>query len=177
MPDWVLCKQKRWVLSRFIYVFKTRNKGTMVESFASRARMLIDETDLALLRALDAKNPKSAAELADSLTDNQREFAVDEVSLRLEQLASIAVVFSQSGGDPHIWRSLEYMQRQRPFIDFVEITNHCPSRCIMCRAAQGFMDRTRGFMRISLFERILALIGPRPHLKPLILHNAGEPLL
>lgn len=148
----------------------------MVESFISRARTFVDEIDLALLRALAAKDFQSAAELADSLATTHKGIAVDEVSQRLEDLASIAVVFSQ-GADPPIWWSLECTCRQTPFIDFVEITNQCPSSCVMCRAAQGFMDRPRGFMQISLFERILAMIGPRPHLKPLILHNAGEPLL
>ena len=174
--DWAPRAPKRWLLSRFVAVFKAPGKGPMVMSFVSRARALVDEIDMALLRTLADKDSQSAAELADSLANTHKGIPADEISRRLEDLASIAVVFSQ-GGDPQIWWSIECTRRQKPFIDFVEITNHCPSSCVMCRAAQGFMDRPRGFMQMSLFERILAMIGPRPHLKPLILHNAGEPLL
>lgn len=176
MLDWAPQVAKQWMLSRFIAVFESHGKGAMVESFASRSRAPVDAIDLAIIRALSAKDLQSAAELADRIGGTHKGIHGAEVVQRLEALASIAVVSSQ-GGDPPIWWSLDSTRRQTPFIDFVEITNHCGARCVMCRAAQGFMERPRGFMSVRLFERILSMIGPRPHLKPLILHNAGDPLL
>lgn len=176
MLDFAPQPPKRWVLSRFVAVFRVQGQGLVVESLASGARASLDALDLALLRALASTRSLSAEELVAPLSQNAQPVSVDEASRRLDALAAMAVVFSQ-GSDPDIWWGIENGCRGTPFLDFVEITNHCPSRCIMCRAAQGFMDRPRGFMALDLFRRILAMIGPRLHQKPLILHNAGEPLL
>lgn len=170
--DWMPPVIRRWTLSRFINVFKTPGKGPQVESFISRRRIALDGIDLALLHALSIKNAQTVEELA----ENVPQISVDEITCRLEKYATIAIVFPE-GDEPPIWWSLERVSRQTPFVDFIEITNHCPSSCIMCRAAQGYMQRPRGFMKMNLFEKILDMVEPRTHLKPLILHNAGEPLL
>lgn len=173
--DWALQAPKQWSLSRFINVFKTSGNGLQLESFISRAQTAVDDIDLELLRALAVKGSQTVTELASTLNQNSPNVPIDELGRRLYNFASIAVVSSQD--DPPVWWSLESACRRTPFIDFVEITNHCPSSCIMCRAAQGYMTRPRGFMQLELFERILDMIEPRKDFKPLILHNAGEPLL
>lgn len=170
--DWIIRQPRRWVLSRFLNVFNTPGKGPQVESFISRRRISLDDVDFALLHALSIRDGLTAEELAEDV----HLIPVDEVTCRLERYATIALVFPE-GDEPPVWLSVERAGRQTPFIDFVEITNHCPSSCIMCRAAQGFMQRPRGFMKMNLFEKIIGMIEPRTHLKPLILHNAGEPLM
>lgn len=179
MLDWASQVPKHYFLSRFIAIFKPYGQRPVIESYVSRKWLQVDEIDLSLLRVLTAKDALSAAELAEYLADiasNSTNISIAEVNRRLENLVSAGVLISQAC-EPPIWWSLESARRQTPFVDFVEITNQCPATCVMCRAANGFMERPRGIMRLSLFKRIIEMIGPRPHFKPLILHNVGEPLL
>jgi radical SAM protein with 4Fe4S-binding SPASM domain len=148
-----------------------------VVSHISRRRVFVDELDLALLRVIANDGILlTAEELSKRLSHTAHRVSLSEISNRLEQLASSNILTSHAE-DNSLWLSLESSCRPTPFIDFVEITNMCPATCIMCRAGQGFMERPKGLMSMSLFERILTMIEPRLDSKPLILHNAGEPFL
>ena len=57
----------------------------------------------------------------------------------------------------------------------IELTNHCNLKCPECAAGSGLMKRGRGFMELSLFDRILSEL--RPYLYNLNLYFQGEPLM
>lgn len=66
-----------------------------------------------------------------------------------------------------------------PFVDQIELTNHCPMRCGFCpRGIPGRMQRPTGFMDRALFQRLLSQLNPRQREhRPLELHHLGESLL
>ena len=65
-----------------------------------------------------------------------------------------------------------------PAVDQVELTNHCPMKCLMCPKGVGRDDRPMGFMDLGLFRELLGQIAQiQPEVKPLALHNLGESLL
>lgn len=59
---------------------------------------------------------------------------------------------------------------------WIENTNHCNAKCIMCPREQ--LTRPRGFMKFSLFEKLIKEIAQhREKVGRVHLHNYGEPLL
>jgi radical SAM protein with 4Fe4S-binding SPASM domain len=42
----------------------------------------------------------------------------------------------------------------------IELTNYCNLSCPECNSGSGIMTRNRGYMEISLFERIISELGP-----------------
>ncbi len=57
----------------------------------------------------------------------------------------------------------------------IEVTNHCNLNCPECRSGSGLLQRERGFMHMSTFERILSECSP--FLYSMILYFQGEPFL
>jgi len=57
----------------------------------------------------------------------------------------------------------------------VEITNHCNLRCPECFSGSGRMTRSRGYMDISLFEKIIGEL--KPYLCEMSLYFQGESML
>lgn len=66
-----------------------------------------------------------------------------------------------------------------PFLDQVELTNHCPFKCGFCpRGIPDKITRPKGFMELSLFEKLLAQVHPlQARYRPFELHHLGESLL
>ena len=58
---------------------------------------------------------------------------------------------------------------------YIESTNHCNLRCIMCPTGRGEMVRPRGYIDWDLFTRIVDEMAP--HVSATTLHIWGEPLL
>lgn len=56
-----------------------------------------------------------------------------------------------------------------------ELTNNCNLRCPECAAGSGLMTRPRGYMDITLFEKVLSEL--RPYLFQVNLYFQGEPML
>ena len=42
----------------------------------------------------------------------------------------------------------------------IELTNHCNLRCPECNSGSGLMTRNRGYMSVSLFDKIIRELGP-----------------
>jgi radical SAM protein with 4Fe4S-binding SPASM domain len=57
----------------------------------------------------------------------------------------------------------------------IELTNHCNLNCPECITGSGQMTRPKGFMALSLFDRILAETGP--YLYNLNLYFQGESMM
>ena len=57
----------------------------------------------------------------------------------------------------------------------VELTNHCNLECPECISGSGKMKRERGFMDISLFEKVISEL--RPYLYYINLCFQGEPMI
>lgn len=57
----------------------------------------------------------------------------------------------------------------------VELTNNCNLKCSECASGSGLMNRQKGFMDISLFDRIITELGP--YLYNINLYFQGEPML
>jgi radical SAM protein with 4Fe4S-binding SPASM domain len=57
----------------------------------------------------------------------------------------------------------------------VEPTSHCNLKCPECYSGSGLMTRKRGFMEVSLFDRIITELGP--YLFEMSLYFQGEPML
>lgn len=64
--------------------------------------------------------------------------------------------------------------RPFPLIYEIELTNHCPYRCIMCPRTSS-MTRSLGHMDPALYRRIIDQIAPHQHF--VTLHHFGESLL
>lgn len=79
---------------------------------------------------------------------------------------------------PLKWFSYETGQtRWVPYPDrlYIESTNVCNLRCIMCPQGQGQLHREKGYMDFGLFTRIVDEMAP--HVETTTLHIWGEPLL
>jgi len=78
------------------------------------------------------------------------------------------------------WRYLNYALRNpRPWAYpdrmYLESTNVCNLRCIMCPIGRGISKRKKGFMDWDLFRQIVDEMAP--HVSMTTLHIWGEPLL
>ncbi|MCX5884682.1 MAG: radical SAM protein [Proteobacteria bacterium] len=62
-----------------------------------------------------------------------------------------------------------------PMVLNVELTNRCTENCIWC--PRDSMDRTQGFMEVTLFKKIIDEASLYPKLRKLFVHWMGEPLL
>ncbi len=58
---------------------------------------------------------------------------------------------------------------------YIESTNHCNLKCVMCPTGLGIIQRPRGYMDIGLYRDIVAELGPV--VDSAILHSWGEPLM
>lgn len=169
--------QKKLILSKYIDVFKMPGGAYMIESFTRFIRKYIDHTDIKLLHKLSDGLPHAPEEFITTITgDNGLTISDNDIVRKMTSLWEIGAAYAP-GEEPSVWDGLQRTCSTRPFVDFVEITNHCNGQCIMCGVAQGRMRRPRGFMSLQLFDKILKNIGPRYHSRPLVLHNSGEPLL
>ncbi len=65
--------------------------------------------------------------------------------------------------------------RGMPVTVSVEITNYCNLRCPECFSGSGQMTRSRGYMDISLFEKIIGEL--KPYLCEMSLYFQGESML
>lgn len=78
------------------------------------------------------------------------------------------------------WRYLNYvLQNPRPLAYpermYLESTNACNLRCIMCPIGRQVDEREKGFMEWDLFRAIVDEMAP--HVRTTTLHIWGEPLL
>src|SRR5262245_19042743 len=58
---------------------------------------------------------------------------------------------------------------------YIESTNHCNLRCIMCPTGLGVSQRPKEYMEMGLYRRIIDEIGPM--VGAAVLHSWGEPLM
>ena len=58
---------------------------------------------------------------------------------------------------------------------YIESTNYCNLKCIMCPTGLGTIKRPKGYMDMRLYRRIVDEIGPRTG--SAVLHSWGEPLM
>jgi len=65
--------------------------------------------------------------------------------------------------------------RGMPVSVSTELTNNCNLKCPECSSGSGQMKRTRGFMDLTLFKKIIAEL--RPYLYNINLYFQGEPML
>ena len=75
---------------------------------------------------------------------------------------------------------LSYSSRQTRLLTnpdrmYLESTNVCNLRCVMCPNGLGMLTRPKGFMDYDLFTQIIDEMAPR--VKTTTLHIWGEPLL
>ena len=58
---------------------------------------------------------------------------------------------------------------------YLESTNHCNLKCIMCPTGLGVIERPKGYMDMGLYRRIIDEIGGL--VGSAVLHSWGEPLM
>lgn len=78
------------------------------------------------------------------------------------------------------WRYVNYaLHNPRPWCYpdrmYLESTNACNLRCVMCPTGRGLMRRKKGFLDWDLFRQIVDEMAP--HVSTTTLHIWGEPLL
>jgi len=79
---------------------------------------------------------------------------------------------------PVKWAAYEGGLTRGPFFPdrlYVESTNHCNLRCIMCPTGIGVIQRPKGYMDVGLFRRIVDEVAP--FAPALVLHSWGEPMM
>ena len=79
---------------------------------------------------------------------------------------------------PVKWAAYEGGLTHGPFFPdrlYVESTNFCNLRCVMCPTGLGVIARPKGYMEMDLFRRIVDEVAP---MQPaLVLHSWGEPMM
>ena len=76
------------------------------------------------------------------------------------------------------WAAYEAGATHGPFVPdrlYVESTNHCNLRCIMCPTGLGVIRRPKGYMDLGLFRRIVDEMAP--FAPAIVLHSWGEPMM
>src|SRR5262245_30444306 len=58
---------------------------------------------------------------------------------------------------------------------YIESTNHCNLKCIMCPTGLGVIRRPKGYMAMDLYRRVVDEIGPL--VGSAVRHSGGEPLM
>jgi pyruvate-formate lyase-activating enzyme len=58
---------------------------------------------------------------------------------------------------------------------YIESTNYCNLKCIMCPTGLGVVKRPKGYMDMDLYERIVDELAPT--VSAAVLHSWGEPLM
>src|SRR5262245_20317435 len=58
---------------------------------------------------------------------------------------------------------------------YVESTNYCNLKCIMCPTGLGVVRRPKGYMAMDLYRRVIDELGPL--VGSAVLHSWGEPLM
>jgi MoaA/NifB/PqqE/SkfB family radical SAM enzyme len=79
---------------------------------------------------------------------------------------------------PVKWAAYEAGATHGPFVPdrlYVESTNHCNLRCIMCPTGLGVIRRPKGYMDLGLFRRIVDETAP--FAPAIVLHSWGEPMM
>ena len=103
-----------------------------------------------------------------------------ELLQSLARLQSTAMLFpDREACERALNGRLDLTTEGLPFIDQIELTNHCPMRCGFCpRGIPGKMARPLGFLDLGLYRRLLDQLHPRQaRYRPLELHHLGESLL
>lgn len=76
----------------------------------------------------------------------------------------------------NIYRRSKLVETEFPSQIWIENTNCCNARCVMCPREK--QTRKQGFMDFSLFEKLIKEISHYQHIVERVhLHNYGEPLL
>lgn len=85
---------------------------------------------------------------------------------------------------PRLIRSFNYYRRGsleipcKPLFFFIELTNICNLKCVMCpQSLENSKDWRKGYMTMSLYNDILHQIKDFSPIAPLTLHIGGESLL
>ena len=89
------------------------------------------------------------------------------VQLYRRRAASFAKWLSYTSGRTRLWTHPDRM--------YLESTNICNLRCVMCPNGLGLLTRAKGFMDYDLFTAIIDEMAP--HVQTTTLHIWGEPLL
>jgi len=79
---------------------------------------------------------------------------------------------------PVKWAAYEAGLTHGPFFPdrlYVESTNYCNLRCVMCPTGIGVIQRPKGYMAMELFRRIIDEVAP--HAPAIVLHSWGEPMM
>lgn len=162
----------RWHLTRFFSLAQPQAEQPHVRSLLTGHVLPFEALTQRLLAAL-AVRPLTLFELASQLGLQNA-----EVAEQLDRLWEARLVLRTPDTSLEVvWRSLNERLSASPHVDFVEITNVCQGRCVMCNVGLGLHHRPRGFIEPQLFERIVSQLGSDPGRTPLTLHNSGEPLL
>jgi sulfatase maturation enzyme AslB (radical SAM superfamily) len=79
---------------------------------------------------------------------------------------------------PVKWAAYEAGLTHGPFFPdrlYVESTNHCNLRCVMCPTGLGVIRRPKGYMDMGLYRRIVDEVAPTA--PAIVLHSWGEPMM
>jgi MoaA/NifB/PqqE/SkfB family radical SAM enzyme len=79
---------------------------------------------------------------------------------------------------PVKWAAYEAGLTHGPFVPdrlYVESTNHCNLRCVMCPTGLDVIRRPKGYMDVGLFRGIVDEVAP--FAPALVLHSWGEPMM
>jgi pyruvate-formate lyase-activating enzyme len=79
---------------------------------------------------------------------------------------------------PVKWAAYEAGLTHGPFVPdrlYVESTNYCNLKCVMCPTGLGVIARPKGYMDMGLFRRIVDETAPSA--PAIVLHSWGEPMM
>jgi radical SAM protein with 4Fe4S-binding SPASM domain len=163
-----------FVVSRYLRPFLEGAELFIDNGMTSRKERLT-AMEREIVRALWDRD--SAAEEMATLVAVREERSLLEA---LESLVSRGMVFPDEATEDHLFdQLLEGSCPPVPFVDQIELTNHCPMRCSFCpRGIPGRIKRPKGYMELDLFRRILRQLHPsQASYRFLELHHLGESLL
>ena len=79
---------------------------------------------------------------------------------------------------PVKWAAYEAGVTHGPFFPdrlYVESTNHCNLKCVMCPTGLNVIQRPKGYMDMALFRNIVDEVAPSS--PAIVLHSWGEPMM
>lgn len=163
-----------FVASRYLRTYQHGDR-TVLDRAAYGRHESLSELELDVLGAYWPPQPDPNAWARVVATHGQ-----DQAERAAMDLAGRRLLLPDARTDDEVLdASLDEGLQPVPFVDQVELTNHCPMKCGFCpRGIDGAMSRPKGFMEVEVFAALLAQLSEdQKNCWRMEMHHLGESLL
>lgn len=163
-----------FLASRYLRTYRDGDR-VMLDHPACGKHVALSELELDVLSAYWPPRPDDRSWAA--LVDRHGEVVAERAVMDLA--GERVLVPDRATDEAALDEALERGMPPVPFVDQVELTNHCPMTCGFCpRGVEGGVTRDKGFMDVALFEGLVEQLPKEQALCwRMELHHLGESLL